>query len=176
MTDAALGLDDTLTTLRAAAEETRLRILALLAEGELTVSDLTDILGQSQPRISRHLKLLVGAGLVERHREGAWAFFRLAEQGAAAVLRPILATVDRADPRVAADGERLAAVRQQRAEAAQEFFARLAPEWDRLRSLQAPEALVESAILDALGTKPIHNLLDLGTGTGRILQLLGPRA
>jgi ArsR family transcriptional regulator len=176
MTDAALGLNEALTTLRAAAEETRLRILALLAEGELTVSDLTDILGQSQPRISRHLKLLVGAGLVERHREGAWAFFRLAEQGAAGVLRPILATVDRADPRVAADGERLAAVRQQRAEAAQEFFARLAPEWDRLRSLQAPEALVESAILDALGPKPIHNLLDLGTGTGRILQLLGPRA
>src|SRR5215218_9005649 len=87
----APNLADTLTTLRAAAEETRLRILALLAESELSVSDLTDILGQSQPRISRHLKLLVEAGLVERHREGAWAFFRLADQTAAHdVLRPIL--------------------------------------------------------------------------------------
>ena len=64
---------EALAVLRAAAEESRLRILALLAEGELSVSDLTDILGQSQPRISRHLKLLVESGLIERHREGAWA-------------------------------------------------------------------------------------------------------
>jgi DNA-binding transcriptional ArsR family regulator len=85
MTDGAT-LNEMLGTLRAAAEETRLRILALLAEGELSVSDLTDILGQSQPRISRHLKLLVEAGIVERHREGAWAFFRVAEQGAGAAL------------------------------------------------------------------------------------------
>jgi ArsR family transcriptional regulator len=176
MTDGAT-LNETLGTLRAAAEETRLRILALVAEGELSVSDLTDILGQSQPRISRHLKLLVEAGIVERHREGAWAFFRVAEQGAgAALLRPVLNALDPSDHRIAADRERLAAVRGQRAEAAQEFFARLAPEWDRLRSLQAPEDLVESAILDALGPKPIRNLLDLGTGTGRMLQLLGPSA
>ena len=86
------NLDQSLAALRAAAEETRLRILALLAEGELSVSDLTDILGQSQPRISRHLKLLVEAGLVERHREGAWAFFRLADRGAGTrILRPMLA-------------------------------------------------------------------------------------
>jgi ubiquinone/menaquinone biosynthesis C-methylase UbiE/DNA-binding transcriptional ArsR family regulator len=177
MSDDAPTFDETLDTLRAAAEETRLRILALLAEGELSVSDLTDILGQSQPRISRHLKLLVGAGLIERHREGAWAFFRLAEQGRAArVLRPVLAPLDRSDHRIASDRERLTAVRHQRAQAAQGFFARLAPEWDRLRSLQAPEAFVESAVLEALGPKPILNLLDLGTGTGRMLQLLGPRA
>src|SRR3954471_22064851 len=89
-------LSDTLFVLRAAAEETRLRILALLAEGDLSVSDLTDILGQSQPRISRHLKLLVEAGLVERHREGAWAFFQLAHQSSAArVLRPIMDALDR---------------------------------------------------------------------------------
>ena len=169
-------MNETLGTLRAAAEETRLRILALLAEGELSVSDLTDILGQSQPRISRHLKLLVEAGLVERHREGAWAFFRFAEQGPARILRPILNALDLSDHRLAADRERLSAVRDQRAQTAQSFFARLAPEWDRLRSLQAPEDLVEAAILDALGSKPIQNLLDLGTGTGRMLQLLGPRA
>jgi ArsR family transcriptional regulator len=177
MPDDAPTLNETLLTLRAAAEETRLRILALLAEGELSVSDLTDILGQSQPRISRHLKLLAGAGLVERHREGAWAFFRIAEQGPATrIVRPLLNALDRSDHRIASDRERLSAVRQQRAQAAQGFFARLAPEWDRLRSLQAPEDLVEGAILEALGPKPILNLVDLGTGTGRMLQLLGPRA
>src|SRR5215212_5616893 len=107
-------LDDTLGILRAAAEETRLRILALLTDGELSVSDLTDILGQSQPRISRHLKLLVEAGLVERHREGAWAFFRLTDRGVAPrILRPMLDALDRADPRLLEDQARLAAVRGQ---------------------------------------------------------------
>jgi ubiquinone/menaquinone biosynthesis C-methylase UbiE/DNA-binding transcriptional ArsR family regulator len=170
-------LVETVEALRAAGEETRLRVLALLAEGELSVSDLTDILGQSQPRISRHLKLLVEAGLVERHREGAWAFFRLADHGASApMLRPVLAALDRTDHRLAADRARLAAVRAQRAQAAQTFFARLAPEWDRLRSLHASEEAVEAAVLDAVGKKPIRSLLDLGTGTGRMLQVLAPLA
>lgn len=170
-------LDETLDILRAAAEETRLRILALLAEGELSVSDLTDILGQSQPRISRHLKLLVEAGLVERHREGAWAFFRLTERGAApSILHPLLQSVDRADQRLLDDRARLGAVRAQRAQVAQSFFSRLAPDWDRIRSLHAPEAVVEAAVLEALGRKPIRDMLDLGTGTGRMLQLLAPLA
>ncbi|MCJ2011119.1 ArsR/SmtB family transcription factor [Methylobacterium sp. J-076] len=164
-----------LAVLRAAAEETRLRILALLAEGELSVSDLTDILGQSQPRISRHLKLLVEAGLVERHREGAWAFFRLAE-GRAETVDPLVAGLDRAAPPLSEDRARLDAVRMQRSEAAQTFFARLAPKWDELRSLHVPEATVEAAVLEALGTRPIGSLLDLGTGTGRILGLLAPLA
>lgn len=178
MTDAASpSLDLTLGILRAAAEETRLRILALLTEGELSVSDLTDILGQSQPRISRHLKLLVEAGLVERHREGAWAFFRLTDRGAGLrVLRPMLENLDRSDAKLLGDRTRLEAVRAQRSHAAQAFFSRLAPEWDRLRSLHAPETVVEAAVLEALGPKPIRNLVDLGTGTGRMLQLLAPRA
>jgi ubiquinone/menaquinone biosynthesis C-methylase UbiE/DNA-binding transcriptional ArsR family regulator len=171
------GLDQALAILRAVAEETRLQILALLAEGELSVSDLTDILGQSQPRISRHLKLLAEAGLIERHREGAWAFSRLRDGGpAASLLRPLLDGLDPADPRLAAGRARLAGVRAQRAQAAQIFFAGLAPEWDRVRSLHAPDAAVEAAILDALGPKPVRHLLDLGTGTGRMLQLLAPRA
>jgi len=174
---AAPSLDTTLDVLRAAAEETRLRILALLTEGELSVSDLTDILGQSQPRISRHLKLLVEAGLVERHREGAWAFFRLTDRGTALrIIRPMLDNLDRSDPRLLEDRTRLEDVRAQRAQAAQAFFSRLAPDWDRIRSLHAPEAVVEAAVLDALGGRPIHNLVDLGTGTGRMLQLLAPRA
>ena len=161
--------------LRAAAEETRLRILALLAEGELSVSDLTDILGQSQPRISRHLKLLVEAGLVERHREGAWAFFRLAE-GRLALVDPLLAGLERDGPPLSEDRARLEAVRAQRAEAAQSFFARLAPKWDELRSLHVPEAIVERAVLETLGPRPVRSLIDLGTGTGRMLGLLSPRA
>ena len=170
------NLDDTLGILRAAAEETRLRILALLTEGELSVSDLTDILGQSQPRISRHLKLLVEAGLIERHREGAWAFFHLTERGAAPrIVRPLLRTLDPADQRLLDDRTRLAAVRSQRAQAAQSFFSRLAPEWDRIRSLHAPETVVESEVLEALGPTPIRDLVDLGTGTGRMLQLIAPR-
>ena len=176
-TGAPTGFARTLATLRAMAEETRLRILALLAEGELSVSDLTDILGQLQPRISRHLKLLVEAGLVRRYREGAWAFFRLVEDGAgAATLEPLLAQLDRADPQLAADRARLAAVRASRAEAAQSFFARLAPQWDRLRSLHAPDEVVCAAVLEALGARPVHSLVDLGTGTGRMLSVLAPRA
>jgi ubiquinone/menaquinone biosynthesis C-methylase UbiE/DNA-binding transcriptional ArsR family regulator len=174
---ASPSLELTLSILRAAAEETRMRILTLLAEGELSVSDLTDILGQSQPRISRHLKLLVEAGLVERHREGAWAFFRLIDRGTAPrILRPMLDSLDHSDPQLLEDRTRLEAVRAQRAQAAQAFFSRLAPEWDRIRSLHAPETMVEAAVLDALGPKPIRNLVDLGTGTGRMLQLLAPRA
>ncbi|KAB1075261.1 ArsR/SmtB family transcription factor [Methylobacterium planeticum] len=166
---------EALGVLRAAAEESRLRILALLAEGELSVSDLTDILGQSQPRISRHLKLLVEAGLIERHREGAWAFFRLRE-GRAGLVDPLIAGLDRQMPPLSEDRARLEAVRGQRAEAAQSFFARLAPKWDHLRSLHVPETAVEAAVLDVVGPRPIQSLIDLGTGTGRMLGLLAPRA
>src|ERR1700689_730118 len=103
-------------TLKAAGEATRLRILVLLAEAELTVSELTEILRQSQPRISRHLRLLAEAGLVARFREGAWAFFRLAEHGEAALaLRSLVARLDAHDPIIARDRERLAEVRAARA-------------------------------------------------------------
>ncbi|MCE4222739.1 metalloregulator ArsR/SmtB family transcription factor [Methylobacterium sp. C25] len=173
ITTASLPFADTVGMLRAVAEETRLRILALLADGELSVSDLTDILGQSQPRISRHLKLLVEAGLVERHREGAWAFFRLRE-ASIGLIDPMIAGLDRETPPLSEDRARLDAVREQRAESAQSFFARLAPKWDSLRSLHVPEATVEAAVLDALGEAPIRNLVDLGTGTGRMLGLLAP--
>ncbi len=166
-----LLVDRALAVLKAAAEETRFRILVLLQEGELSVSDLTDILGQSQPRISRHLKLLCDAGLVERHREGSWAFFSLAE--GASVLRPVLGSLDPADRVLASDRDRLARVRMQRADTAQKYFSRLAPEWDRLRSLHASEAAVDAAIFKMLGDKSFRSVLDLGTGTGHILKLLG---
>jgi ubiquinone/menaquinone biosynthesis C-methylase UbiE/DNA-binding transcriptional ArsR family regulator len=159
-------------TLKAAGETTRLRILMLLAEAELTVSDLTEILRQSQPRLSRHLRLLAEAGLVERSREGSWAFFRLGERaGAADIARTLIARLDPDDPVIARDRERLAAVRSARAAAAQDYFGRHAAEWDRIRKLHVADAAVEQAIRAALGDKPIRALLDLGTGTGRMLEL-----
>jgi ubiquinone/menaquinone biosynthesis C-methylase UbiE len=160
--------------LKAAGEETRLRILALLAEAELTVSDLTDILRQSQPRISRHLRLLAEGGLVERFREGSWAFFRLGERGgSAALVREVIAHLDPADATIARDRERLAAVRAARAAAAQKYFARHAAEWDRIRKLHVADESVEAAIHAALAERPFRSLLDLGTGTGRMLELFG---
>jgi ubiquinone/menaquinone biosynthesis C-methylase UbiE/DNA-binding transcriptional ArsR family regulator len=162
--------------LKAAGEATRLRILALLAEAELTVSELTAILRQSQPRISRHLRLLAEAGLVERFREGSWAFFRLGERGGAAELaRELIARLDSEDSTLARDRERLASVRAQRNAVAQAYFRRHAAQWDRIRKLHVADEAVEEAITAALADVPIHALLDLGTGTGRMLELFGPR-
>jgi ubiquinone/menaquinone biosynthesis C-methylase UbiE len=162
------------TTLKATGEPSRLRILALLAEAELTVSDLAEILRQSQPRLSRHLRLLAEAGLVDRFREGSWAFFRLGERGGAADLaRILIGRLKADDPTVARDRERLTAVRADRAAAAQNYFRRHAAEWDRIRRLHVADAAVEEAIRAALADKPIRSLLDLGTGTGRMLELFG---
>jgi ubiquinone/menaquinone biosynthesis C-methylase UbiE/DNA-binding transcriptional ArsR family regulator len=161
-------------TLKAAGEPTRLRILALLAEAELTVSDLTEILRQSQPRLSRHLRLLNEAELVDRFREGSWAFFRLGERGGTAELaRALIGRLKTDDATVLRDRERLTAVRASRADAAQNYFRRHAAEWDRIRRLHVADAAVESAIRTALADKPIRSLLDLGTGTGRMLELFG---
>ena len=133
-TSGTLSFDALNSALKAAGEETRLRVLALLAEAELTVSDLTDILRQSQPRISRHLKLLAEAGLVERFREGTWAFFRLAEHGDGAdVARILIERLNPGDQTIARDRARLASVRQARATAAQAYFRAHAAEWDRDR-------------------------------------------
>src|SRR5690242_7436465 len=170
-----LGFEALNTALKAAGEETRLRVLALLSEAELTVSDLTDILRQSQPRISRHLKLLVEAGLVERFREGTWAFFRLAEHGGGAdVARALIDRLDPGDQTVKRDHERLASVRQARATAAQAYFRAHAAQWDRIRKLHVADEAVEDAIRAALSDKPFRSLLDLGTGTGRMLEMFGP--
>lgn len=172
-----LGHDDLVAALRAAGETTRLRILALLRDAELTVKDLTTILGQSQPRISRHLKLLADAGLVTRSTEGAWAFYRLAED--AAGTRPaaaILALLDPADGTLERDLERRAATRRANAEAAANFFSANAAVWDRIRSMHAPDDEVEARIDALLGPATLGALLDVGTGTGRMLELLAGRA
>ncbi|MBY3171322.1 metalloregulator ArsR/SmtB family transcription factor [Rhizobium leguminosarum] len=168
-----LGLDALVDVLKAAGEPTRLRLLALLDGGDLTVTDLTEILGQSQPRISRHLKLLGEAELIERYQEGAWAYFRLKQDGKAALLvRALLKHVSENDPTILRDGERLSQVKRQRAERAQAYFSRNAAEWDELRRLHAADEEVDAAVIRLLGSQPIDSLLDLGTGTGRILELL----
>ena len=163
--------------LEAAGEATRLRLLALLAEAELTVSELMVILGQSQPRVSRHLRLLMEAGLAQRHREGAWAFFRLRDDGPAATLAKTLQTqLDLADPVLVADRSRLADARRQRSELASAYFARHAATFDEIRALHVEEAHVEAALQGALGRHPLGALLDIGTGTGRMLELFAPQA
>ena len=170
------GILDTgsfVTALKAAAEPTRLRILLLLAESELNVKDLTQILGQSQPRLSRHLKLLAEAGLVERFREGSWVYFHISDrsEGGRLALR-MLEAVDALDTVVVRDRARAEALKQERERASQDYFQAHAGEWDRIRALHVAEAEVEAAIRAALGREPFKLLVDLGTGTGRILELL----
>jgi ArsR family transcriptional regulator len=172
-----LSRAEALAGLRAAGEATRLRILSLLANGELNVKDLTQILGQSQPRISRHLKLMADAGLIRRFREGSWVFFRLAESGGeAALAQAIVASLDQGDLTLARDRARAASVQKARAEAAQAYFKAHAGEWDKIRALHVAEKDVEAAMDQALGEGPFNLLVDLGTGTGRILELFGARA
>jgi len=168
-------VDNLLGMLRAAGDGTRLRLLLLLLEAELTVTELTQILGQSQPRISRHLKLLCESGLLERFKEGAWVFYRAADRGNAGQLGKTLAAIcDANDPALADDRRRLSQVRATRAEEAAAYFKASAPEWERIRSLHVPERDVENAIVRLLGRVRLENLLDAGTGTGRILELLAP--
>jgi len=163
--------------LRAAGEPTRFRILALLAREELAVAELTRVLDQSQPRVSRHLKLLIAAGLVERFPDGAWVFYRLATHGVErAFIDEILALTDGGDVGIARDAACLEAVRGERSKAAADYFAQNAAHWDELRSLYVSETDVETAILAAVGPGPFRKVIDLGTGAGRMLSLLAPAA
>ena len=170
-------MEQLLAGLRAAGEPTRLRLLALLARGELTVTELTQILRQSQPRVSRHLKLLCEAGLLERFREGSWVFYRLASGGAVAALAEVLTgLIPQDDIVIARDCERLEAVRTARAEKAAAYFRANADEWNRIRSLYVPEDKVEQAMVDLGAAGEMEAVADLGTGTGRMLELFGPKA
>ena len=169
-------MDQLLQGLRAAAEGTRLRILGLCAHGDLTVTELVEILGQSQPRISRHLKLLMDAGLLERHQEGNWAYFRLAESARGAELtRLIVDLIPADDPVHRLDLERLQAVKQTYAVKAAAYFRRNAANWSQIRALHVDEAEVDAALDAAFGAEPIGDLLDIGTGTGHVLRLLKGR-
>ncbi|MBX9615790.1 MAG: metalloregulator ArsR/SmtB family transcription factor [Caulobacteraceae bacterium] len=171
----SLSADQTIEALRAAGEPTRLRILLLLAGEELSVMELGRVLEQSQPRVSRHLKLMADAGLIERFPDGARVFYRVSHEPA--VRRLIDTVLDLLEDAAGeADHRRLEAVRNERAEAAAAYFEQIAPQWDRIRSLYVSESAVESAIARAAGPGPFDRVVDLGTGSGRMLTLLGQNA
>ncbi len=163
---------------RALADATRLRIVALLRTMELSVGELAQVLGQSQPRVSRHVKILCDAGLAERRKEGSWVFVAL---GAGATVGPVVAALDHwatlsPDHWAVADAARLAAVRADRAASAASWFEANAGQWDAIRSLHIAESEVEAAISAVLGDTAIGQLIDIGTGTGRMLELFAGRA
>ncbi len=160
------------------SDPTRLRIVALLARMELSVGELAQLLDQSQPRVSRHVRILAEAGIVERRKEGSWVFLAI---GAAVRTGPLLKLIDcwtDAASRAVfeSDCEQLNAVRRDRAEAAERYFAAHASVWDSIRSLHVSEAEVERAIGRALGRGRFKTLVDVGTGTGRMIELFGERA
>ncbi|MEE8332255.1 MAG: metalloregulator ArsR/SmtB family transcription factor [Alphaproteobacteria bacterium] len=168
--------DVLLSCLRAAAEPTRLRLLALCAEGDITVGDMVQILGQSQPRVSRHLKLLCDAGLIDRFPEGSRVFYRLADESGASgrLARDVADLIPADDAGIALDRARLDEVKRDRAKVADAYFQANAARWNSIRSLHVDESEVELALARAF---PDHvgDLLDIGTGTGRMLQLLADR-
>jgi len=173
----AFELAHTVEILRAAGEPSRLRILALLQREELAVMELCQILDQSQPRVSRHLRLLTESGLVERFPDGGWVFYRLAaDLKHRALIAEMLQMIDAGDAGLQRDLERLHEVRAQRFAKASSYFAEIAPRWDELRSLYVAEDAVETAILAAAGQGPFRRLIDLGTGSGRMLTLFAERA
>ena len=164
-----------LTSLRAAAEPTRLRLLALAGRGAFCVSEFTEILGQSQPRLSRHLKLLCDCGLLDRVREGANVWFALPHGEPGALARDLVARLPEDDPILETDRRQAARVLAERARAASESFRRQGADWDEMRALDLPAAAVEAALLALVPEHDAGRLLDIGTGTGRVLELLAPR-
>ncbi|HVH77748.1 MAG TPA: metalloregulator ArsR/SmtB family transcription factor [Stellaceae bacterium] len=172
--DASLG--DLLAALRAVAEPTRLRLMVLCSRGELTVSELAQILGQSQPRVSRHLKLLCEAGLLDRFREGSWVFYRVsAGTKTSALASHLVAACNEREAPIALDLQRLAAIKLHRAERAAAYFSENAANWDRIRSLYVDEREVEAALCEIIAQATPRDLLDIGTGTGRIIEVLAPQ-
>lgn len=169
-----MSLDATLNVFRAVGEETRLRIMTLLLRGELTVTEITQILGQSQPRVSRHLKILTDAGLIEKFREGSWMFYRLVQprpEATDGVLGAVGALGRSADRVIARDRDRFEQSRQARAEIAAAYFEKNAAEWDTVRGLQIEESAVEARMRAMLSGERIGAFVDLGTGTGRMLTV-----
>lgn len=169
-------MEQLLEQLKAVAEPTRLRIIVALESCELSVSEICAVLGQTQPRVSRHLRLLTDAGLLTRHAEGTNAYYGLlSPAGQESLLTAIAPLVDRSSPALQRDQLRLEAVREERADRAAEYFAEVAQDWDQLREMHAPTSEVEAAMLAAVGSPKVSSVLDIGTGTGRILEVFADR-
>jgi ubiquinone/menaquinone biosynthesis C-methylase UbiE/DNA-binding transcriptional ArsR family regulator len=165
-------LQELLNQLRAVAEPTRLRILVALEGSELTVSELTQVLDQSQPRVSRHLKLLTDAGLLERYAEGSWAFYRLtSSEPGSRLIESVFTLIDRREVDMARDQRRLEHLRRENATRAHAYFSDVASSWDKVGRLHVAEREVEKAILSVSRDLKVDTLVDLGTGTGRMLEI-----
>jgi ubiquinone/menaquinone biosynthesis C-methylase UbiE len=170
-------MEELLASLKAAAETTRIRIMFILSHGELNVSELTYVLGQSQPRVSRHLKLMTEAGLLSRYKEGNWVLFRLRQEGlGGALARSLVEMLSLKEAMLSGDLARLDEVKRQREERATAYFSDNAASWSELRSLHVNENNVETAMLQMVGTRKIDTLVDLGTGTGRVLELFSSQS
>lgn len=170
-------MEELLVSLKAAAESTRIRIMFILSHGEMNVSELTYVLGQSQPRVSRHLKLMNEAGLLSRHKEGNWVLFRLRSEGlSGALARALVDMLSGRETILSGDLARLEEVKRQRDERAAAYFAANAASWSELRSLHVDEASVETAMRALVGSESFGTLVDLGTGTGRVLELFATQA
>ncbi len=167
-------MDQLLAKLRAAAEPTRMRVLALTAYGTFCVMELTEILGQSQPRLSRHLKQLCDCGLLNRVREGANVWFALPPPTQDDLARGLIARLPQDDPVLENDRRQARRVLAERARIASESFRSRGADWDEMRALGLPASDVEAALLELLHAAPLGRLLDIGTGTGRILEVLAP--
>jgi ubiquinone/menaquinone biosynthesis C-methylase UbiE len=170
-------MEELLASLKAAAESTRIRVMFILSHGELNVSELTYVLGQSQPRVSRHLKLMTEAGLLSRHKEGNWVLFRLRNEGlGGALARALVDMLSTKDSLLSEDLVRLEEVKRQREEKAAAYFSANAASWSELRSLHVDEESVERAMGQMLASPNIGTLVDLGTGTGRVLEVFSKQA
>ena len=169
-------MNQLLLALRAAGESTRLRILAALKQSELTVSEITRILDQSQPRVSRHLKLLCDSGLLERYQEGAWVFHRISDRdNVRDITRGLIDLIDLSDPALERDQKKLREIREEKTRQAARYFTEHAAEWDSIRERMVSDASIERRMLESVGDRPIELFVDLGTGTGRILEIFAPR-
>ncbi|MFD0848026.1 ArsR/SmtB family transcription factor [Sphingosinicella xenopeptidilytica] len=159
---------------RALADPSRLRIMALVRSMELSIGELAEVLGQSQPRVSRHVRILAEAGLLVRHKEGAWVFLRIEGAGLAGEVGGLLDRMLDDSAAVVADARRLDEIRARRVAEMHSYFDAHAEGWDGIRSMHVSDGEVEAAILRALAARPVGYLLDIGTGTGRMLELLAP--
>ena len=168
------SFDQTLAALRAVAESTRLRLLLLCAHGELTVSELTEVLAIEQPQVSRHLKILCDAGVLERFREGSWVFYGLGHGGGTALARNLLEFVPPDDANLAGDRRRVERIRRERERNAAKYFRDNAQRWDELRRLYVPEAKVENELRKLFSSRRLRYVVDVGTGTGRMLEIFAP--
>lgn len=164
-------MDQLIKTLKAAGEPTRLRIIAALSQYELTVTELVILLGQSQPRVSRHLKLLLEAGLVSRFQEGSWVFQRLSESSTTA---KIVELINFQDALLKQDSLRLGRIKVENAKRATDYFAQNAGDWDQIRTMVGSDKAIENAMLETNKGRSFSNMIDMGTGTGRIVEIFAP--